>query len=304
MVMHQQLLKLEEMKRYIHMMTAVAAFMCVAACTEKLGTDPGNDPGPKAVIYQYDPGAGYNADEDVAVRFVSNGKAEKMYYYVELLTDKDAFIAEHGEDEYAKRVISEGVEIPSEELAAYDDTLTAMPGTYAITAVAVSGSKAVLSESLFHGLLWTTISKGTYEFAVLSKMGMQPAQTEFQVCDTDETLFRFKDLYKPGYSLKIQALPGLTNTDDYGTYTFCRVPVQDTGLSYGDLGAIGVRDIGYWQGDESFITEGGYESCYYTEGPDEGCLYVFVQYYVSAVNLGYEYDTYTPEEQELKSFDT
>ncbi len=286
------------MKNYIHMMTAAAAFVCLAACTEKLGTMPGNDSGPKTVIYQYNPGEGYNSDEDVAVRFVSNGKAEKVYYLVELLADKDAFIAEKGETEYAKKVVSEGLEIPAEELSAYNDTLTAMPGTYAITAASVSGSKTVLSESIFHGLSWTTISKGTYEFAILSsKIGLEPAKTEFQICDTDETLFRFKDVFKPGYSLKIQALPDLTKTDDYGTYTFCRVPVQSTGHTYGDFGVIGVRDIGYWQSDESFVTEGGFESCYYTDGPDKGCLYVYVQYYVTAGNLGYNYDVYTPDEE-------
>lgn len=277
------------------MMTAVAAFMCVAACTEKLGTEPGNDPGPKAVIYQYDPGTGYNSDEDVALRFVSNGKAEKMFYLVELLSDKEAFLKEKGEDEYAKKIVAEGVEIPAAELTAYNDTLTGMAGTYAITAAAVSGNQTVLTESLFYGLSWTTLSAGTYTFAVLGELGIEPAHTEFQICDTDETLFRFKDLFKPGFSLKIQALPDYTNTDDYGTYTFCRVPVQDTGYSLGEYGAIMVRDIGYWQKDAAYVTEGGYESCYYTDGPDAGCLYILAQYYVTATSLGYDYDSYVPD---------
>lgn len=283
------------MKRYIHIMTAVAAFMCVAACTEKLGTEPGNDPAPHATIYQYAPGAGYNADEDVVVRFVANGKTESVHYFIELLSAKEAFVAEKGSHAYAEKVLKEGKTVPKESLTAYNDTLTGMAGTYAITAAAVAGSETVLTESIFNGLSWTTISKGTYTFSTLSNMGLQPVATEFQSCDTDETLFRFKDVYKPGYSLKIVTIPGLTATDDYGTYTFCRVPVQDTGFSYGEHGAIGVRDIGYWQGDESYVTEGGFESCYYTEGADAGCLYIMVQYYVSAGNLGYDYDQYVPD---------
>ena len=103
-------------------------------------------------------------------------------------------------------------------------------------------------------------------------------------------------MYKPGYSLKIQALPDLTATNEYGTYTYCRVPVQDTGFTYGDYGAIKVRDVGYWQGDESFVTESGFENQYYTDGTAKGCLDVMVQYYVSAGNLGYNYDSYTPAE--------
>lgn len=276
-------------------MTAAAAFMCLAACTEKLGTEPGNDPAPHATIYQYAPGTGYNSDEDVVVRFVANNKAESVHYLVELLADKEAFVAEKGADEYAKKVVAEGIAVPKESLSAYNDTLTGMAGTYAITAAAVAGNETVLTESLFYGLSWTTLSTGTYTFSVLGKLGIEPVHTEFQACDMDPTLFRFKDVFKPGYSLKIVALPDLTNTDDYGTYTFCRVPAQDTGYSYGDYGAIGVRDIGYWQGDETYVTEGGSESCYYTDGAAKGYLYIYAQYYVSAGNLGYNYDEYAPD---------
>lgn len=283
------------MKNILHIIAAGVVFSLLAACSEKLGTEPGNDPTPKATIYQYAPGEGYNSDEDVVVRFVSNGKVEKLFYLVEPADEKESFINENGESEYAKKVLSEGLEVPSAELKSYNDTLTGLAGTYAVTAAAVSGGETILSESVFYGLSWSTLSSGTYTFAVLSDMGLDPAQTEFQVCDTDPNLYRFKDVFKPGYSLKIVALPEYTNTDDYGTYTFCRVPVQDTGFSHPDYGAIGVRDIGYWQGDASYVTDGGYESCYYTDGPEKGYLYIFVQYYVSAGNLGYAYDSYVPD---------
>lgn len=283
------------MKNILHIIAAGVVFSLLAACSEKLGTEPGNDPTPKATIYQYEPGEGYNSDEDVVVRFVSNGKVEKLCYLVERAEEKESFINENGEAEYAKKVLSEGLEVPSAELKSYNDTLTGLAGTYAVTAAAVSGGETILSESIFYGLSWTTLSSGTYTFAVLSDMGLAPAQTEFQVCDTDPNLYRFKDVFKPGYSLKIVALPEYTNTDDYGTYTFCRVPVQDTGFTYGDYGAIGVRDIGYWQGDASYVTDGGFESCYYTDGPEKGNLYICVQYYVSAGSLGYDYDSYVPD---------
>lgn len=283
------------MKNILHIIAAGVVFSLLVACSEKLGTEPGNDPTPKATIYQYAPGEGYNSDEDVVVRFVSNGKVEKLFYLVEPADEKESFINENGESEYAKKVLSEGLEVPSAELKSYNDTLTGLAGTYAVTAAAVSGGETILSESVFYGLSWSTLSSGTYTFKVLSDMGLAPAQTEFQVCDTDPNLYRFKDVFKPGYSLKIVALPEYTNTDDYGTYTFCRVPVQDTGFTYGDYGAIGVRDIGYWQGDASYVTDGGFESCYYTDGPEKGNLYICVQYYVSAGNLGYNYDSYVPD---------
>ena len=285
----------EKMKRYIHILAMALFSLMLSSCVEKLGTEPGNDPGPKATIYQYAPGSEYNSDEDVAVRVVTNGKAEKVYYFVELMSDKKDFIDKNGEDAYIKRVLSEGTQVPSESLNAYDVMLTGMAGTYSISAVAVAGSQNVLSESVFYGLSWSTVSTGTYEFGVLSQMGLAPVPTELQVCDTDPTLYRFKDVFKPGYSLKIVLLPDLTKEDDYGTYTFARIPAQETGYSLGENGPIRVRDIGYWQGDDSYVTEGGYESCFYTDGPEKGYVYVFAQYYVAAGNLGYDYDVYVPD---------
>ena len=283
------------MKRYIHILTMALLSLMLSSCVEKLGTEPGNDPAPKATIYQYAPGTGYNSDEDVAVRFVSNGKAEKIYYLTELQVDKDAYIEANGEAAYADKVVKEGTEVPSESLDSYDVLLTGMAGTYSISAVAVAGNDAVLSESIFYGLSWTTVSTGTYNFGFLAGMGLTSTETALQVCDTDPTLYRFKDVFKPGYSIKFFLLPDLTNTDKYGTYTFARVSAQDTGYTYGDYGAIGVRDIGYWQGDDSYVTEGGFESCFYTDGPEKGYVYLYVSYYISAGTLGYDYDVYVPD---------
>lgn len=285
----------EKMKRYIHILAMALFSLMLSSCVEKLGTDPDNDPAPKATIYQYAPGAGYNSDEDVAVRFVSNGKAAKIYYLVELAADKEAYIEANGEDAYIQKVISEGTEIPSESLSSHNVILTGMAGTYSISAVAAAGSQHVLSESVFYGLTWSTVSTGTYEFGILSQMGLSPVPTELQVCESDPTLYRFKDVFKPGYSLKIVLLPNLTKKDDYGTYTFARIPVQDTGFVLGENGPIGVRDIGYWQGDDSYVTAGGYESCFYTDGSDKGYVYVCAQYYVAAGSLGFDYDTYVPD---------
>ena len=283
------------MKKILNILTAALAFVALAACTEKLGTEPGADSTPKTTIYQYSPGDGYNSDEDVTLRFVANGQATKVLYFVELKSAKDAFIEANGEGAYVEKIMAEGNEIPADKLGAYDVTLTGLAGTYAVTALSQNGTANVLSETIFYGLSWTTVSTGTYEFAVLNQMGLGPVQTEFQSCDMDPNMYRFKDVYGPGYSLKIVTLPDYTNTDDYGTYTFCRVPNQPTGLTLGNHGAIGVRDIGYWQGDESYVTEGGFESCYYTDGPSQGKLYIMVQYYIAAGNLGYNYDSYIPD---------
>ena len=115
--------------------------------------------------------------------------------------------------------------------------------------------------------------------------------TTLQVCTTDANLYRFKDVFGAGYSMKIVLLPDYKATDADGEYTFFRVPRAETPYTYGSHGAVGVRDVGYWQGSDAWVTDNGYESGMYA---DYSC-FVYVQYFVSAGNIGYGYDFFIPE---------
>jgi hypothetical protein len=97
-------------------------------------------------------------------------------------------------------------------------------------------------------------------------------------------------VFGTGYHMKINLLD-LKGKKSGREYTFFRVPVADTPFTYGDYGAVSVRDIGYWQSNDAFITEGGYESGMYA---DYSC-FIYIQYFVSAGNLGYDYDYFVPD---------
>ena len=114
---------------------------------------------------------------------------------------------------------------------------------------------------------------------------------ELQRSDDNPDNYRFKNLFGPGKSLNIVVYPKYTATDDDGTYTFFRVPAQPTGHNYGSYGEVSIRDIGYWQGDDSYVFESGMESGMYE---DYNC-FIEAQLYVSAGSLGYGYSFFTPD---------
>ena len=103
-------------------------------------------------------------------------------------------------------------------------------------------------------------------------------------------IFLFPALYGEGYSMKMDMLDIFGSNDD-GDYQFFRVPPTATPYEYGEYGPISCRDIGYWQGDAAFVTEAGYENGMYE---DYSCFF-YVQCYVSAGNLGYDYNFFVPD---------
>lgn len=281
------------LKKYFYTVWVAAAAIALAACSENEGTNPGSDADPVVTVYQYEPGEGYNADNDVVLRFVANGKVSDFYYLNETKEAKEAYIAANGEQAYIEQVVANGTHVETSS-ADYETTLTDMEGLYAITVVAVSnGGQKKAYETTFLGLAWEDVVSGTYQFGILGDMGLTTTETVLQRCTTDETLFRFKDVFKEGCHLKFSLLPEYTATDSDGTYTFIRVASQSTGLTYGNYGIINCRDIGYWQGNDSFVLEGGYEGGIY----EDYFVFLMLQYYVSAGSLGYNnYDYFFPNE--------
>lgn len=285
------------MKKYIEslLLLCVAAFT-LTACSEDEGTNPGGDGNPNVVVYQYTPGQPYNADNDVTLRFATNNKVEAVYYLSEPEADYNAHISEMGEAGYNDYVVENGTQVEGiEGQSNVDVTLTDMMGTYYITAVAVSGNQKKAYTTTFTGLAWEDVVSGTYIFNAQpvsgSAIGLPNTPTTLQVCTTDETLYRFKDLFGEGYSMKINLI-GIQGEDASGPYQFFRVPEMATPYSYGSYGQISVMDIGYLQGDESFVTAGGYESGMY----EDGSCFVMVAYTVSAGYLVYGYDYFIPNE--------
>lgn len=265
--------------------------MLLSACAADEKMAPVKDAEPASTVYTYTPGEEYNADNDVRVRIVPNSQVNEVYYLVESADQIAEFNKKNGEAAYADHVISDGTKIIVKD-GNLDFVITDLYGQYYITVVSVGNGKKGVNHGEFFGLSWDDITTGTYQFALSAKLGVTTASTTLQKCTSDETLYRFKDLFGAGKSLKIVLMPEYTETDDDGEYTFFRVPSQKTGLIYGNYGEIGVRDVGYWQNNDAFITEGGYESGMYA---DYSC-FVCVQYFVSVGNLGVvKYDLFIPD---------
>ena len=291
------------MKKYIYKSLIIfGVTILLASCTANEGTEPGNNETPSVVIYQYKPGESYNEDNDITLRFATNSATSEVYYLSEKSSDKEKKISEMGEMGYTDYVIEQGIKLEGVNGASnVDVTLTGMFGEYTITAVAVNSSQKISSQTVFTGLEWEDVVSGNYIFAsqtadgkgVAAKniTGVDSNPVILQVCTTDETLYRFKDVYGTDKNLKINLID-YYGTDNNGDYQFFRVPNTKTPYTYGNFGEVSVCDIGYWQGDESFVTQSGYESGMYT---DKTC-FIFVAYQVSAGALGYGFDYFIPNE--------
>lgn len=282
------------MKKYIYsLLTVFIATVAFTSCSDDEGTNPGNDPAPAVTIYQYAASRPNNPDNDIVLRLATNDKTTEVYYLAEKTSDKEAHIASMGESGYMDYVVSNGVKAEGISGASSTDiTVTDLYGVYTITAVAMGGNQKTSAEISYAGLEWTDVVTGTYHYGaspnLIKALGLTTSPTTLQVCTTDATLYRFKDVFGAGYSLKIKLIDNKGKDED-GEYQFFRVPATDTPFEYGSRGIVNVRDVGYWQGSDTFVTEGGYESGMYA---NYNC-FVYVQYYVSAGSLGYGIDYFT-----------
>lgn len=278
------------MKKYIYLFSVLLAALAMTSCVAEEGTEPGNDSVPVVTIYQYKVSKPLNVDNDVKLRFSTNSRTEEVYYLAEKTADKETRITSTGEEGYKDYVVANGVKLSGiSGESSVDVTLIDLYGEYTITAVAAGGGGRTSATTVFLGLDWTTVASGTYYFFNSSRIGISSNATSLQVCTTDDKLYRFKDVFGLNYHMKINLL-NLTGKDAGGEeYTFFRVPVTDTPFTYND-NAVSVRDIGYWQGSDAWITDNGYESGMYA---DYTC-FVLIQYF-AASNMGYGYDEFIPD---------
>ena len=271
------------MRKYINKLFAVVlATATITSCTVVEGTVPGNDKEPNVVVYSYTAKKPYNEDNDVLLRLAFNSKVEEAYYLAEKATEKESKVASMGEEGYMDYVVSNGTKVADVTTEA-DLAITDLYGKYAITVVAVSGAKKASAVAEFTGLEWADVINGTYYFGVKPDVTGESRATTLQVCTTDNTLYRFKDVFGKDSHMKFQLLPDYTGTDADGAYTYFRVPATDTPFTYSSYGTVSVRDIGYWQGNTAWITDNGYESGMY----EDYTCYIAVQYYCSGGSLGY-----------------
>lgn len=286
------------MRKYINALGMILlAIVAMTSCKEEEGTTPGTDGAPAITLYQYAVQAPeYNPDNDIRIRIATNNQVKEAYYLVEPTSEKTALVEEKGETGYMAYVTENGTKIEGiSETSSADITLTNIQGECSITVVGVNGGNMTSQEVLFTGLAWNDVATGTYVFGTASIsgtpaatiLGQSSVQTTLQVCTTDPTLYRFKDIFGEGYNMKINLL-NQTAADSQGEYQFFRVPSTLTPYTYGNYGSITVSDIGYWQGNDALVTDNGYESGMYA---NHNC-FILIAYQVSAGAVGYGYDKF------------
>lgn len=280
------------------MSLAAALTFCFTSCKEDNGTEPGTDSQPAATIYTYEPSAPLNPDNDVNIRFVCNSKTSEAYYLVEKTTEKEAH--KMSEAAYADFVVANGTKLQLTEDKhsggkVSEVTVAGLLGDYTITAVAANGGTKTSATKTFRGLMWEDVVKGTYMYSnanvqfLMGEITSRP--TTLQICTTDETLYRFKDAFGEGMHMKINLLPDLVGEDEGGVYTFFRV--KDQVISEFQGNKVYVRDIGYWQGDDKYVTDHGFESGMYE---DYSC-FIYIQCHIGSTSYGYGYDYFIPDEE-------
>lgn len=280
------------------MSLAAALTFCFTSCKEDNGTEPGTDSQPAATIYTYEPSAPLNPDNDVNIRFVCNSRTSEAYYLVEKTTEKEAH--KMSEAAYADFVVANGTKLQLTEDKhsggkVSEVTVAGLLGDYTITAVAANGGTKTSATKTFRGLMWEDVVKGTYMYSnanvqfLMGEITSRP--TTLQICTTDETLYRFKDAFGEGMHMKINLLPDLVGEDEGGVYTFFRV--KDQMISEFQGNKVYVRDLGYWQGDDKYVTEYGFESGMYE---DYSC-FIYIQCHIGSTNYGYGYDYFIPDEE-------
>lgn len=285
------------MKRYFYVLASLALAVDLISCEkDKYGTAAGHDSAPNIVLKAFSAELPNDPDCDAVVRFAANNATTDVYYFAELKSEKDG--RNLSDEAYAEYVVANGTKLTVEKNS-FDGSLVAdalVKNLYyenIITAVAVGNGAKSMSSVSFTGIKWNTLCTGTYYFKNSFSQALVGSTKEgvvLQQQDEDKSQYRLKDLYGVGNNLCFFTID-LSATDDDGTYQFARIPAQSTGLTHSMYGAFSIRDVGYWQGDDSWITEGGYESGIYE---DYSC-FLYGQYYVSAGNCGYQYEYFVPD---------
>ncbi|MGI6243995.1 MAG: hypothetical protein ACOYJK_10795 [Prevotella sp.] len=282
------------MKRYINsLFVMLLAAVTFSACTEDDGTDPGSDSGANLVVYEYSAAVPNNPDNDAVYRVAMNNRTSELYYLAEPTETADA----NGKatPAYADRVIANGTKVTIDQDAysggnIADVVVSGMKGDYTITFVAVNGNQKVMKQSTFFGLEWIDVASGTYKFSEIpQKVFGLPASspTTIQYCKSEPNLYRFKDLYGTTNHLKFKKTD-VTGSDENGTFCFIRVEGQSTPFSFSSYGTVSVRDLAYWQNDESLAYDPGLGSYMYIDGAAKNSVVLALQFYVDAGNLGYK----------------
>lgn len=263
--------------------------LMMGSCSEDKGTEPGTDPNPVVTLYSYEPtDASLNPDNDVIVRFATNSKVTSVKYLCVPTSTIENLINTGDEAALLQKVESEGTTVADLKPSSYVDVaIKDLHGDYTI--VAAANGKKLANHVTFFGLDWNVVTTGTFIYNN-TIAPIESVEATLEICTSNDALYRVNGAFGAGTALKMDML-NLYGTDDDGKYRYFRVKPTATPFTYGDYGTVSVRDIGYWQGNAALVTDNGYESGLY----EDGYAFFYLQWYVSAGNLGYMYSFFVPD---------
>lgn len=261
------------MKKYIFAILLLPLAL-LGSCTAEEGADPGTDKAPAVTVYTYEPtDESANPDNDIQVRFATNAATTGIYYLVEKTDDVNKFIEANGENAYIQKVIENGTNIPVNGAENIDRLLTGIVGVSTITAVATNGSTSGMGTASFTGLDWADIVSGQFVYNAGSFLAAKGADCVLQRCTVKDGLYRLKDAFGEGYSMKFTATAQKGSTAE-GTFTHLRVGYTPTPWTIRFTSdpaptTLYVEDVSTWQGKTSFMTNypcGMYDNykCFFT----------------------------------------
>ena len=136
---------------------------------------------------------------------------------------------------------------------------------------------------------WETVATGSYSSFFGNKILKKKDYTNVALehCVTFPERYRIVDPFGKGFSIPFTVYGKEKKSASGATYYNVRIAPTETPLTYGSYGAISFRDVGYWQGDDSF---GEWNEFY----PDLGIADLWMQWYVSAGSLGYGEELFQP----------
>ena len=257
------------MKKYIYAI-AVLPLLSLWSCSADEGTEPGHDSKPAVTVYTYTPSdPNLNPDNDVAVRFATNSATSDVYYLYQPTTEVKAAIKNNGESAFIDNVIANGEKISVNGASNVDINLTGLRGENTICAVAVGNNNKRLATATFTGLDWEQVKLGVFHINQ-AFIGVKETECALEICKTDDSLYRLKDVFGEGYSMKMQLID-VQGKDEDGVYTLFRIPASNTPwqvrFQSGEDSTLFAEDIGYWQGNAAFVTGvTGYENGFYEDG--------------------------------------
>ena len=232
---------------YIIALLGITGF---AACTEDVGTEPGNDPQPVVTLYQYTASSDYDADVTTQLRVAVNSRVSAVYYLAESTSVKEAYVEANGEDAYNQYVVDNGTQATLSDGVA-DITITDLIGDNTITVVGTGNDGTLCSASAtFFGYTWSTLATGSVYAPYMdgTTAFSWASGFELQQRDDDGNVYRIKDLYGSGYHLIFDADGDSTseNEDFFGLdgigYRNITFETLATPYTYGSYGTISLQD--------------------------------------------------------------